>query len=158
MASFWVYPALFLTGTCAGFVDSIAGGGGLITVPVLLSLGLSPPDVLGTNKLQSSFGSASATFHYSRAGLISWRDCRDGIIATGIGSVAGSFVVQRIDAQYLRQAIPVLLIAIALYLLLRPKVGAAESRPQMAALPFNIGVGLALGFYDGFFGPGTGTF
>src|SRR2546423_72550 len=111
MASFWVYPALFLTGTCAGFVDSIAGGGGLITVPVLLSLGLSPADALGTNKLQSSFGSASATFHYSRAGLISWRHCRDGIIATAIGSIVGSLIVQRIDPRYLRQAIPLLLIA-----------------------------------------------
>jgi len=158
MSSFWVYPALFLTGFCAGFVDSIAGGGGLITVPVLLSLGLSPADALGTNKLQSSFGSASATFHYSRAGLISWRDCRDGIIATAIGSVIGSLVVERIDPLYLREAIPVLLIAIALYLLFRPKLGAAEARPRAALLPFNISLGLALGFYDGLFGPGTGTF
>src|SRR5437763_4835403 len=104
MSSFWVYPALFLTGLCAGFVDSIAGGGGLITVPVLLSLGLSPADALGTNKLQSSFGSASATFHYNRAGLISWRDCRDAIIATAIGSIIGTLIVQRIDPRYLRQA------------------------------------------------------
>jgi len=94
---------------------------------VLLSLGLSPTDALGTNKLQSSFGSASATFHYSRAGLISWRDCRDGIIATAIGAIAGSLVVQQIDPQYLRQAIPVLLIAIAFYLLFRPKLGAEEA-------------------------------
>ena len=142
----------------AGVVDSIAGGGGLITVPVLLSLGLSPTDALGTNKLQSSFGSASATFHYSRAALISWRDCRDGIIATAIGAIAGSLVVQQIDPQYLRQAIPVLLIAIAFYLLFRPKLGAEEAQPRMALLPFNVGLCVVLGFYDGVFGPGTGTF
>src|SRR5213594_878305 len=116
MLKTWRLPILFGTGLCAGFVDSIAGGGGLITVPVLLSLGLSPLDALGTNKLQSSFGSASATFHYSRAGLVSWKDCRDGIIATAIGSIIGTLVVQRLDPRYLRQAIPVLLIAIALYL------------------------------------------
>src|SRR5437899_13085306 len=79
MQPFWIYPALFLTGVCAGFVDSIAGGGGLITVPVLLSMGLSPADALGTNKLQSSSGSASATFHYTRAGLLRWRASPDGI-------------------------------------------------------------------------------
>jgi len=158
MQPFWIYPALFLTGVCAGFVDSIAGGGGLITVPVLLSMGLSPTDALGTNKLQSSFGSASATFHYTRAGLVRWRDCRDGIIAVSISAVFGSLVVSRIDPHYLRQAIPVLLIAIAVYLLFRPKLGATESRPRMALLPFNIGLGLVLGFYDGLFGPGTGTF
>jgi len=154
----WTYPVLFLTGLLAGFVDSIAGGGGLITLPVLLSLGLAPADALGTNKLQACFGSGSAAWHYHRAGMIQWRDCRDGIIFTTIGAVAGSILVQRINPDYLRQAIPVLLIAIAVYLLLRPNLGKAQSVARVGLFQFSFGAGLALGFYDGFFGPGTGSF
>jgi uncharacterized membrane protein YfcA len=158
MSWYWLYPALFATGFVAGFVDSIAGGGGLITLPVLLSLGMPAPDALGTNKLQACFGSGSATFHYSRASLIRWRDCRDGIIFTAIGAVTGTILVQRIDPNYLRQAIPILLIAIALYLLFHPAVG-NETRPARVNLfSFNLGAGLSIGFYDGFFGPGTGSF
>jgi len=69
-ASIWFYPVLFVTGLAAGFVDSIAGGGGLITVPVLLSTGFAPQDALGTNKLQAAFGSGSAAFHFAHAGLV----------------------------------------------------------------------------------------
>src|ERR1044071_209418 len=155
---YWLYPALFATGFAAGFVDSIAGGGGLITLPVLLSLGMPAPDALGTNKLQACFGSGSATFHYSAAGLIRWRDCRDGIIFTAIGAITGSILVLRVDPGFLRQAIPVLLIAIALYLLLKPNIGAAATAPRIRLISFNLVFGLAIGFYDGFFGPGTGSF
>ena len=68
----WWYPLLFFAAFAAGFVDAIAGGGGLITVPVLLSAGLSPQAALATNKLQGTFGSGSATLHFARAGLIDW--------------------------------------------------------------------------------------
>lgn len=158
MHPFWIYPALFLTGLAAGFVDSIAGGGGLITLPVLLSLGLSPADALGTNKLQACFGSGSATFHYSRAGLIRWSDCRDGILFTAIGATVGALLVQRVSPVYLSRAIPVFLIAIALYLLLRPSIGTTSATPRMKLFSFNLCLGLGIGFYDGFFGPGTGSF
>ena len=67
MFNLWHLPLLFLTGLVAGFVDSIAGGGGLITVPVLLSFGLDPQQALGTNKLQATFGSGSASWHYAQA-------------------------------------------------------------------------------------------
>jgi uncharacterized membrane protein YfcA len=158
MSWYWLYPALFATGFIAGFVDSIAGGGGLITLPVLLSLGIPAPDALGTNKLQACFGSGSATFHYSRAGLITWRDCRDGIIFTAIGAVTGTILVQRMNPDYLRQAIPVLLIAIALYLLFHPTVGSEGGPARVKLFSFNLSAGLLIGFYDGFFGPGTGSF
>src|SRR5436190_9717931 len=108
MHSFWIYPTLFFTGLAAGFVDSIAGGGGLITLPVLLGLGLPPADALGTNKLQACFGSGSATFHYSRAGLIQWSDCRDGILFTALGSTIGTVLVQGVSPAYLNRAIPIL--------------------------------------------------
>jgi hypothetical protein len=158
MTSFWIYPILFFTGLSAGFVDSIAGGGGLITVPVLLGLGLSPADALGTNKLQACFGSGSATYHYGCAGLISWKQCRMGVLFTAIGSIIGTLFVQQLNEALLRQAIPILLIAIALYLLFRPDLGTVARPPAITLGPFNFAAGLLLGFYDGIFGPGTGSF
>ncbi|HYV31890.1 MAG TPA: TSUP family transporter [Candidatus Binatia bacterium] len=155
---FWQYPLLLLTGLAGGFVDSIAGGGGLITIPVLLNLGMAPQVALGTNKLQATFGSASATWHYRRAGLIDFHSCRLGIGFTLLGAVMGALLVSHLPAELLRQAIPWLLIAIALYFLFQPRLGIAEARPRLNADLFHGIFGLGIGFYDGFFGPGTGTF
>jgi uncharacterized membrane protein YfcA len=149
---------LFGTGAAAGFVDSIAGGGGLITLPVLLNLGLSPQVALGTNKLQSSFGSGSATWHYSRGGAVNLRDCRRGFLYTFVASAAGALAVQSLDPGLLRRAIPLLLLAVAGYVLCKPKLGEAERQPRLTRARFDLLFGLGLGFYDGFFGPGTGTF
>jgi len=158
MGSVWHYVILFGTGLAAGFVDTIVGGGGLITLPVLLSLGLSPQDVLGTNKFQSSFGSGSATFHYARAGVVDLEDCRLGILFTLIGTSLGALTVLRIDPAFLKQLIPILLVGIVIYLMVRPKVGFTEIQPRMKTGMFYLLFGLALGFYDGFFGPATGSF
>jgi len=146
------------TGVVAGFVDTVAGGGGLITVPVLLSLGLPPQDVLGTNKFQSSFGSGSATFHYARLGVVDLRDCLLGVLFTFIGASLGVLAVLHVDATFLRVLIPVLLLAIAVYLMVKPAVGFADAPARMGKPWFYLVFGLGLGFYDGFFGPGTGTF
>ncbi len=154
----WLYPLLFLTGLAAGFVDSIAGGGGLITLPVLLNLGLPPQVALGTNKLQATFGSGSAAWHYGRAGLIDFKDCVAGIGFTFIGAALGTALVRHLDPEFLRRAIPLLLVAIALYLLFQPKLGETDIHPRMKAPLFYATFGLLIGFYDGFFGPGTGTF
>jgi uncharacterized protein len=154
----WLYPVLFLTATAAGFVDSIAGGGGLITIPVLLSLGLAPPDALGTNKLQATFGSGSAAWHYGRAGLFDLRDCRVGIVCTGLGALAGALVVLRLSPAFLRRLIPWLLVLLAIYFLVRPKLGDHDSPPRLRPAYFHVIFGLGLGFYDGFFGPGAGSF
>ena len=158
MTPLWLHPILFLTGLGAGFVDSIAGGGGLITIPVLLNLGLSPQDALGTNKLQATFGSGSATWNYGRAGLIAYRECVTGVVYTFVGALAGTVMVQRLDPAFLKRAIPWLLLAIALYLLFQPKLGEKDIHPRLPPYPFHLGFGLLIGFYDGFFGPGTGTF
>lgn len=156
--SFWILPLLFVVGTAAGWVDSIAGGGGLITLPVLLNLGLSPAEALGTNKLQAIFGSGSAAWHYGRAGLINFRAAIAGVIFTALGALLGAFAVQQVRADFLRAVIPFLLVAIALFFLFRPQLGDTDGRPHLAPGLFHFAFGLALGFYDGFFGPGTGTF
>jgi uncharacterized membrane protein YfcA len=154
----WQMPLLFGTGLAAGFVDAIAGGGGLITVPVLLSLGLGPQEALGTNKLQASFGSGSASWHYVRAGTVTLRECRRGFVFSLLGAAAGALAVQQLDPSFLKRAIPVLLLAVALYVICKPRLGDAEIRPRMPRGWFEVLFGLGLGFYDGFFGPGTGTF
>ena len=82
----WWYPALFATGLAAAYVDAIAGGGGLITVPVLLATGMSPTDALGTNKFQSSCGTTLATVRYAHPGLLQGGDWTLGILATLVGS------------------------------------------------------------------------
>lgn len=154
----WHYPLLVLTAFAAGFVDSIAGGGGLMTIPALLACGLPPQLALGTNKLQASFGSGSATWHYAQAGAVALRDCRRGFLITLGGAAAGAWLVQQVDPSFLRRAIPILLIGVAVYMLVRPTVGDQDVHPRMPRGWFDLVFGLGIGFYDGFFGPGTGTF
>jgi uncharacterized membrane protein YfcA len=154
----WQLALLFATGMAAGFVDSIAGGGGLISLPVLLSFGLDPKQALGTSKLQSSFGAGSAAWHYAQAGLVDLKDCARGFAITFAAAVAGTLTVQQLDPSFLRRFIPVLLIAVAAYMFLRPQVGVKDIHPRMRRPCFDILFGLSIGFYDGFFGPGTGTF
>ena len=158
METLWRYGILLATGTAAGFVDTIAGGGGLITLPVLLSLGVSPQDALGTNKFQSSFGSGSATIHYARAGVVDLRECGMGVLFTFLGAAIGALAVLQIDPGFLRRLIPVLLVGIILYLMARPRIGFEDLHPRMKMGLFYVIFGLVLGFYDGFFGPGTGSF
>lgn len=153
-----LYPLLFLVGLCAGLVDAVAGGGGVISLPVLLNLGLPASLALGTNKLQSSFGAVMAVFRYARHGLLDKRACRVGVGATLAGALAGAATVRVVDAGFLEAAIPWLLGAIVLHTLLRPKVGEGDHPPRMRSASFFTLFGLGLGFYDGFFGPGAGSF
>jgi len=154
----WELPLLFGVGLVAGFVDSIAGGGGLITLPVLLSLGGDPQVALGTNKLQATFGSASATWHYSKAGAVDLRDCWRGCLITFVGALFGTLGVRQIGPNTLKVIIPLLLIAVAAYSLRNPNLGQTATAAKFQRHRFDLIFGLALGFYDGFFGPGTGTF
>jgi len=154
----WQYPLLFLTGLLAGFVDSIAGGGGLISLPVLLNCGLRPRAALGTNKLQGTFGSGSAAWHYARAKTVPLSDCRRGFLFSLLGAALGAVTVQRVQPSFLKQVIPILLVAVAVYMLIKPDLGSVELLPRMKRGWFDVIFGLSLGFYDGFFGPGVGTF
>lgn len=154
----WMYPVLFLVALAAGTMDTIAGGGGLITLPVLMGFGWTPQVALGTNKFQSSFGSGSATYHFARAGAIAWRECLAGVFFTVMGTAAGTWLAGSLSPDFMKRVIPLLLLAIAVYFLLSPRLGEAEGRGRMGALSFHLVFGLGLGFYDGFFGPGTGSF
>ncbi|PIE33920.1 hypothetical protein CSA56_09530 [candidate division KSB3 bacterium] len=153
-----MFGLLFLGGLCAGFVDSIAGGGGLIALPVILSLGLPTPLALGTNKLQGSFGTASASYNYFRKGNIRFQECYVGIIFTLVGAAIGTWTIQQLDPEFLTYIIPVLLLVIFIHTLFSPKLGYVEQAPKMSPNFFFTVFGLILGFYDGFFGPGTGAF
>jgi uncharacterized membrane protein YfcA len=152
------YPLLFCTGLVAGWVDSIAGGGGLITIPVLLGTGMSPQMVLGTNKFQASFGSLTAATYYVREGVVPLKDAVPGIVFTLIGAALGTLAVQQIQSSVLNTLIPILLLGIAVYTLFTPKLGVTTGKAVFGRMWFYGLFGLTLGFYDGFFGPGVGSF
>lgn len=152
------YFLLWCAGIVAGFVDSIAGGGGLIALPALLTAGLPPHLALGTNKLQSSFGSLTASLNYTRKGLVDPRHMITAICFTTIGAAAGTITIQFLSARILRNIIPVLLILAFIYLLATPDFGRKRRRQIISQHTFYLLLGPALGFYDGFFGPGTGSF
>jgi len=149
---------LFLASVAAGLMDSIAGGGGLITVPALLALGLPPGQALATNKLQGCFGSGTALIRYARDGLVKRDEVPPAVAFTAVGAVAGTVTVRYLPAAWLTWLIPALLAAIFLFLLFRPQWGRDARPARWAKIPFYTVFGLALGFYDGFLGPGTGTF
>jgi uncharacterized membrane protein YfcA len=158
MPELLLFLILFATGFVAGLVDSIAGGGGLITIPVLLGIGIPPQIALGTNKLQASFGSGSAMLTFIRSRAVKLSDCTAGIIYTAFGSAFGSYAVQLLDPTFLKLTIPWLLLAIVVYSVLMPSLGQDDIQPRMTPGVFFFFAGLTLGFYDGFFGPGTGSF
>jgi len=148
---------LFLAAAFAGFVDAIAGGGGIITVPALLAVGFPPHLALGTNKLQASFGSLTAAINYRRGNMLSFRALAMGIACTALGAIAGTLTVQVVSADWLKHIIPALLVVIFVYVLCNPDLGAVHKPHRMAPWLFYLIFGCLIGFYDGFFGPGTGS-
>jgi uncharacterized membrane protein YfcA len=158
MIEWWQIALLFATGLVTGFVDTLAGGGGLLTLPVLLSFCPDPKIALGTNKLQASFGSTSATFHFARGGALSARECLRACLLAFLGSLAGSILVQQFDSHRLRQIVPILLLVIAIFVWLRPQLGEKDIHPRISRVKFDFIFALGIGFYDGLLGPGTGTF
>jgi uncharacterized membrane protein YfcA len=150
--------AVLVAGILAGFVDSIAGGGGLITVPALLAVGLPPHLALGTNKLQSVLGVGTALRQYRGSGLVRIRDWWPAVVCTFCGAATGTLLVQRISPDFLAWAIPLLLLVLLIYTLASPDLGSQPARARMDRRAFQVGAGLLLGFHDGFFGPGTGAF
>jgi hypothetical protein len=144
----------------AGTLDAIGGGGGLLTVPALLGAGLPPHLALGTNKGQSVFGSFAALVRFARGGLVDPRRARVTFPLGLAGSIAGAALALAIPPSTLRPVVVGLLAFAALFVGLRraPAARLEDAAPRRAALPVAGAIALAVGAYDGFFGPGTGTF
>ena len=149
---------LFAIALLAGLIDAIAGGGGLLTVPALLWAGLSPVETLATNKLQASFGSFTATFNFVRQGAVNLRGARLAVVCTFVGASAGALLVQHLHTDVLERLIPVLLIGFAVYFLFSPRVADVDGHQRISDGAFAFTIATGVGFYDGFFGPGAGTF
>lgn len=143
----------------AGFIDAIAGGGGLLTLPALLTAGLPPHLVLGTNKLCATFGSATASFTFYRRRLFDpgrwWR----ALLATAVGALFGAWLAHLMPASWLNLMLPVVVFGCALYLLFqrKPREATGDSQAPLGRHR-QWPQGLSLGFYDGVAGPGTGAF
>lgn len=149
----WLALAAFV----AGIIDAMAGGGGLITIPALMAAGIPPVQAIATNKLQSSVGTAGAVAAFARKGRIDFRRMLVPAAAAFVGSIGGAVALQSLDPSFLAGLVPVLLVAMAAYFVFGPKASEADTVARLghAAL---VAVMFAIGFYDGFFGPGTGSF
>lgn len=148
---------LFGAALLAGWVDAIGGGGGLIAVPALMATGMTPLQALATNKLQATFGSGTAAWNYTRQGWVKPAELKLGIVLTFIGATGGAWSVQQLDSAVLTQVVPVLLIVFAVYFWFSPNLGEVACRKRLIYPVFALMLA-GIGFYDGFFGPGTGTF
>ena len=154
--------ALFLAiaGVFAGFVDSIVGGGGLVSVPAMLLTGLPPSIALGSNKCASVFGSLSASITFTRSKMVNWKLVSKQIPFTFVGSVLGSWLVIILPPLYVKPLLLFLLIAVAIFVFFKRDWGTQSDFKEGARgiLLFCILFAFGIGTYDGFIGPGTGTF
>ena len=153
---------LMLAALLAGFIDAVVGGGGLITVPALmlgLPAGTPLPTLLGTNKAVAVTGTTLAAGRFLRSGTLAWREMVGPVLASALGSSCGVWLAYRLHGDFMRPLMLGLLVAMLAFTLLKPDLGHLHAprfglahQRGLAAL-----ISLALGFYDGFFGPGTGS-
>lgn len=142
----------------AGFVDAIAGGGGLITLPALFLAGIDPVAAIATNKLQAASATLSATAAFARKGMIEWRAGLPMALMAFLGGGAGALSVSMLPKSALEAVVPILLIMVAVYFALAPKLSNQENKAKISAFAFAAIIAPTIGFYDGIFGPGTGSF
>lgn len=158
MEELLIPAALFFVALVAGVVDAIAGGGGLLTIPALMFAGLPPAMALGTNKLQGTFGAFIAALHFWRAGEIKLHEIKWAALMALVGGALGGLMVSYIEPAFLQKAIPVVLVVVALYVLLSPRISDVDSHARMQLSLYSLTLVPLIGFYDGFLGPGTGSF
>ncbi|WP_426194823.1 sulfite exporter TauE/SafE family protein [Massilia sp. DWR3-1-1] len=153
---------LALAAFLAGLVDAVVGGGGLIQVPVLFSAFPRevPATLLGTSKLAGVFGTGAAAVNYARRVRVAWSAAAPAALAAFALSFLGAWTVTRMPGDYFRLLLPVVLIAVAVYTFRKKDFGAIHAPLHSGAKEkiIALGMGAAIGFYDGFFGPGTGSF
>lgn len=142
----------------AGFFDAIAGGGGMLTLPALFIAGIDPLAAMATNKLQASSASVSAVWAFARKRMIDWRAGLPMAILSFAGGAAGALSISLLDRAFLQACVPVLLIAVAGYFALSPKLNEQERKRRVSTACFAATIVPLIGFYDGIFGPGTGSF
>lgn len=146
----------------AGFIDSVAGGGGLIQLPALLIFLPQVPvaNLLGTNKLASIAGTSFAVVQYAKHVGIDWRATLPATMTAFVFSFIGARIASLINTEIMRVVVLVLLVAIAIYTFFQKDFGSlhAPKLGRMAQMLFSVAAGMTIGFYDGFFGPGTGSF
>lgn len=155
-------PLLALAALLAGFIDSVAGGGGLIQVPALFNAlpAESPATIFGTNKGSSIFGTANAAWRYARRIAIPWEVALPAAASAFVFSFVGAATVAWLPKDVVRPLVLVMMILVVVYTAVKPEFGAVHGAPLPAAKvrPWALVAGAALGFYDGFFGPGAGSF
>jgi uncharacterized membrane protein YfcA len=146
----------------AGLVDAVVGGGGLIQLPVVFSVFPRevPATLLGTSKLAGIFGTSAAAVNYARRVRVAWSAAAPAAVAAFALSFAGAYTVTRVPADFIRSLLPVVLLAVAVYTFRKKDFGSihAPVHSGMTERLIAIGTGACIGFYDGFFGPGTGSF
>ncbi|MBU8918664.1 TSUP family transporter [Neobacillus sp. 114] len=151
---------LILFGFLASFIDSVVGGGGLIALPALLFTGLNPAGAVATNKLASTIGSLTSTFMFYRSGKLDIKSVYKLFPLTFIGSMLGAWTVHLINPELLKPLMLVMLAAVAIYTIFKKDWGSISTPKKLSVLHFiifTIAI-FAIGFYDGFLGPGTGSF
>lgn len=150
-----IFPLVFL----AGFVDSIAGGGGLISLTSYLAIGLPAHLALGTNKFSAMPGTGITAFRFAKKGYVNWKSAVTAFLGALAGSGLGSWLIQFIDERIARYILVALVPAVAVFLFLKKDLGTqGRGMPESGIIPYSLLAGLGIGAYDGFFGPGTGTF
>ena len=154
----WLGGAAFL----AGLVDAVVGGGGLIQVPAIFSLLPKevPATLLGTNKLASIFGTSAAALKYAQRVRVAWSAAAPAALAAFALSFVGAWTVTRVPGDFVRSLLPLILLAVAIYTFRKKDLGSVHAPVHSGSAErwWAIGMGAAIGFYDGFFGPGTGSF
>lgn len=158
MSDFYIEIFLFATAVVAGFIDTLAGGGGLITMPALLMGGVPPLAALGTNKLQGSMGTATATFMMIAKKRMRWSDVKFIMLASFVGSTIGAIGVQYLNVDTLSFIIPSVLILISVYFIFSPASHNDKHIEKISKKCYQSTVVPLIACYDGMFGPGTGSF
>ncbi|MCM2130694.1 TSUP family transporter [Larsenimonas rhizosphaerae] len=148
----------FMLAMAAGCIDAIAGGGGLILLPFLMATGMPPATAIATNKLGSTAGSLAATVHFVKKKQVDLRLIRFQILTAFVGAALGSGLLLTMHSDVLEQVIPVLLIGFGIYFLMAPRLGEVDQHQRITPFVFGLTAAPLIGFYDGFFGPGTGAF
>jgi uncharacterized membrane protein YfcA len=156
------YLMLAAAAFLAGLIDAVVGGGGLIQIPVLFSVmpNTAAASLLGTSKLAGIFGTGAAAYNYARRVRIAWSAAAPAAIAAFLLSFVGAYTVTKIPPDFIRKLLPLVLLAVALYTFARKDFGSVHAPLHTGGKErlIAIGIGACIGFYDGFFGPGTGSF